>query len=394
MKILMASHYFASHKGGIEIVADALYQEFTKHQIEVVWLAADPTPSPEPVGKSRAAPIPVSNSLEEKIGLPFPIPVKNGIKTIVREVRQTDVLVLHDCLYLSNVLAFLAARLYGKPIITIQHTRFFPSRTFLQNVIIRLATRFLTRPMLSYSSQVVFISETVRKYFSRIHFRVPPEVIFNGVDTELFQVRPETELISTIRREYGLDEQLTTILFVGRFIGLKGVSVLRKVAALRPNWTFVFAGWGPLDPTRWNAPNVRVFSHLRGPSMAALYRACDLLVLPSVGEGFPLVIQEALASGLPVVCGDETLRSDPALEMFVKGAPVFLGDDERTAAGFLAAIEESLASKAESAQSRRDFAVRRYSWDRAVQQYLDIISRLLPRVPISLEKSPAGTEHS
>src|SRR5208337_3068589 len=157
---------------------------------------------------------------------------------------------------------------------------------------------------------------------------------FNGVDTGLYRTLGAAETKAGLRREYDLPESGPVILFVGRFVEKKGISAMKRMAELRPDWTWAFAGWGPLDPSSWNAANVRVFSELRGPSMAALYRACDLFVLPSTGEGFPLVVQEALASGLPVVCGTDTLGADPAMKAFVRGAPVYAGDDDRTAREF------------------------------------------------------------
>jgi glycosyltransferase involved in cell wall biosynthesis len=376
MKILMASNYFASHKGGVEIVARELFGGFTALGHEVAWAAGDATSPPEPIGKSRAVPLPVLNFVEAKMGLPFPIPTVNSIRKIVREVKKADVVVLHDCLYLSNMVAFLIAWARKKPVVIIQHIGSFPTSNLVVNMIVRLGTRIVTRPMLTNASQVVFISETTRKHFAHLRFRSIPKVIFNGVDAKLFCSRRESESIQTNRHELGLDEQGTTILFVGRFVEKKGIPVLKRMVEQRADWTWVFAGWGPLNPSQWNAPNVRVFSDLKGPSIAALYRACDLLVLPSVGEGFPLVIQEALACGLQVVCGGDTLQADPALANYAKGAPVYMGDEDRTASAFLAAIQDSLTSDELSAQSRRDFAVQHYSWNRSIQQYLEIISRL------------------
>ena len=185
--------------------------------------------------------------------------------------------------------------------------------------------------------------------------------MFNGVDTDLYRTLATGETKAGLRREYGLPENGRVILFVGRFIEKKGLRALRHMVELRPDWTWAFAGWGPSDPSGWHAANVRVFSNLRGPSMAALYRACDLLVLPSTGEGFPLVVQEALASGLPVVCSTDTLEADPAMKDFVRGAAVYTADDERTAREFVSAIDGSLESESNSkSKERRAFAASRY----------------------------------
>ena len=114
--------------------------------------------------------------------------------------------------------------------------------------------------------------------------------------------------------------------------------------------------------------------------MAALYRCCDLMVLPSIGEGFPLVIQEAVASGIPVVSGDETLDADPAIRAFAKGVLVSVGEDERTAKAFLPAIDESVLPgemAEEKRAARHAYAEKNYSWSRAAERYLEIITRLV-----------------
>ena len=116
--------------------------------------------------------------------------------------------------------------------------------------------------------------------------------------------------------------------------------------------------------------------------MAPLYRACDLLVLPSTGEGFPLVVQEALACGLPVVCGTETLDADEGMRDFVRGVTVYAGDDHRTAREFLRAMSDFLDSDSRMKKTpgeRHAFVESRYSWDRATEQYLEIASNLVPQ---------------
>ena len=394
MKILMASHYFASHKGGIEIVAEELFRVLAESEQEVIWLAADATPPPEPLGTSRTVSLRVFNFVEEKTGLPFPIPRPSALRKIIHEISNADIVVLHDCLYLSNILAFTSARLRRVPVLVIQHLGFVPYRSRPLRVAMRFANATVTRPMLSHADQVVFISDITRSYFGRLRFKSFPEIVFNGVDTNVYRPLGCGESKRGLRREIGLPEDRPAILFVGRFVEKKGLLAMKYMVNLRPEWTWVFAGWGPIDPRKWNADNVQVFSNLRGPSMAALYRTCDVLVLPSTGEGFPLVIQEALASGLGVVCGAETLEADPAMKAFVRGASVHNGADDRTAREFLSALDALLSAGTESIEksaARRAFALSRYSWKGAAKRYMEIVSRLVPQGRLPLFQAEPGT---
>jgi glycosyltransferase involved in cell wall biosynthesis len=379
MKILMVSNYFPSHTGGIEIVAEQLYRAFAARGQKVRWLAADSTPPPPAVGESSATPLRVWNFVEDRTGLPFPIPTPASVRTIFGEVGAADVVLMHDCLYLQNLLAFVAARVRHKPIVVVQHIGFLPYRNRMLNAAMRLATALMARPMLSSADQAVFISEATKDHFGDLRFRIPPETIFNGVDTEIYHPAAEDECRSLTRRAFDLPADRNRILFVGRFVEKKGMSALRRMVALRPEWIWIFAGHGPLNPSDWMASNVRVFSGLHDASMAALYRACDVLVLPSYGEGFPLVIQEAFACGLPVVCGGDTLRADPAMAAFVKTSPVYPEDPSRTANSFIDVLDAALTPgewRISASRDRQAFVKSRYSWVETAERYLEIIRRL------------------
>lgn len=396
MKILMGSSYFSSHLGGVELVAGMLFKEFSVLGHEIVWMAGDITPPPEAAGKSRTASLRIFNFVEDKTGIPFPVPSLKALKMIVREVRNADVLVLHDCLYLGNIFAFLAAKWTRIPTVIIQHVGFIPYRSVIPNLILRLGNAVVTRPMLSRASQVVFVGEVTRKYFDDVGFTSPPRVIFNGVDAETFCPLTQSETIQQLRREFGLPEDGVVILFVGRFVERKGITALMRMAEERPDWTWAFAGWGTFDPNQRNLSNIRVFSSLPTPSLARLYRCCSLFVLPSSGEGgFPLVAREALASGLPVVCGRESLDADPSMENFAAAAPVYPDDDERTAREFLSEIDRVLTSEAESgskAEARRRFVVSRSSWRSVAEQHLELISHVVTGEKLSPPRSEQSSQ--
>lgn len=387
MKILIITNYFGSHRGGLESIANELFHTFSAKGEEVVWVAGNTTPAPDPTGRSHAVPVRIFNYVEDKLGIPFPFPSLSAFREIAAQIRRADLVILNDCMYLSSIAGFLIARLRRVPTIVIQHIGFVPFKNALPNALMRIANATLTRPMLSRADQVVFYSEITKEFFSELRFRRQPEMIFNGVDAQVYRPGGSDETREQLRRHYGLPLDQPLILFVGRFVEKKGIDILKRMASLRPHYNWVFAGWGPLDPRAWKASNVHVLSGLQGASIAPLYRACDLLVLPSVGEGLPLVVQEALASGLPVVCGAESVAADPAMALFVRGVAVDPRNHDKTANDFLSAIESQLASEGQShrhSQARRAFAIERYSWPRAAERYLEIASRLVAGPPCTL----------
>jgi glycosyltransferase involved in cell wall biosynthesis len=379
VRLLTVSNFFDSHRGGLEIVAGRLARELAGRGFEVTWLASDTTPAPaDPALRCVAAR--VWNVAEERLGVPWPVLSPGSTLRLWREVKNADAVLLHDALYMASVVTFLAAKAHRRPLLIIQHIGQIPYRHPLLRGLMALANRIVATPVLSGADQVVFISEFVRVFFSRLRFRSPPRLVFNGVDTEVF--RPAcSERRAAARARFGLTGP--TALFVGRFVEKKGVEILRRAAAVRPDLTFAFAGWGVIDPAGWALPNVRVFSDLAGASLADLYRAADVFVLPSQGEGFPLVVQEALACGLPVVCGAESTRADAEAGVHLIGVPVEGGvDQDKAAADVLAAMDQALAANAPgAAQARYEFVRRRYAWSAAADRYAEIIRGLIEAQP-------------
>ena len=114
------------------------------------------------------------------------------------------------------------------------------------------------------------------------------------------------------------------------------------------------------------APPDRVhFLGARPPDeVATVYRASDVLVLPSEREGWPNVVTEALASGLPVVAsavgGVPDILTSPRA-----GSMVRVGD----ARALATEVERFLRAPRDPA-AIRDFA-RRYGWEEPIQRIAD-----------------------
>jgi teichuronic acid biosynthesis glycosyltransferase TuaC len=127
------------------------------------------------------------------------------------------------------------------------------------------------------------------------------ELARNGVDLERF--RPGDEVAA--RRALGLPEGVPLVLGVGRLVADKGfLTTARALQKMTPSVRFVVVGDGPLrEELSAMLPAERL--HLLGArppaDVVTAMQACDLLAFPSVREGWPNVVTESLACGLPVV---------------------------------------------------------------------------------------------
>jgi alpha-maltose-1-phosphate synthase len=373
MRLLTVTHFYETHGGGIERVAGQLNRQFAALGHEVAWAASDGDPPP---GPETASPVPLAcwNGIERLSGLPMPIPTPGALARLRRAVGESDALIVHDGLYATSVAALRAARRAGKPVLLVQHIAAIPFRSALLRGAMQIANRFVTVPMLRAADQVAFISETTAAAFAGARLKRPALIAFNGVDMEIFRPAAAGEK-EEARADFGLGD-VPVALFVGRFVEKKGLIVLRALAARRPDVRFVLAGGGPIDPEGWGLANVTVRRDLSGARLAALYRAADAFVLPSVGEGYPLVVQEALASGLVILCGAESAAADPAATPLLRGLPVDLADPEATAGTFARELDAAFAAPDDP--RRAALARERYSWAGAARLYDEALNALAP----------------
>ena len=146
--------------------------------------------------------------------------------------------------------------------------------------------------------------------------------------------------------------------------------------------SFVVAGDGSgadvLRATIDDSPYLRARARLLGwyPDVAAVYAACDLVLLTSDNEGMPLSLIEAAAAGRPSV----TTRVGSAPEVVVDGVTGYVCDldDGALAAAVLRLADDARLREAMGSAARDDDAVRRFSRARMVADmqavYDDLVS--------------------
>lgn len=369
MKLLVVSHFFESHGGGIERVAAELGRALARAGHDVVWAASDADPLP---GGLATVPLRCIDPTERLTGLPMPIPRARAIGALARAVRSSDAVIVHDALYVTSIAATLLAKAAGKPVVMIQHIAGIAFANPAVRSLMRCANAVVTRPMLASADRLVFISDEVRRELIGEPARRPFTLLFNGVDPGIFRRASPTDRAAT-RSDFRLPLEAELAIFVGRFVEKKGLAVLRALAARRPGLQIALVGTGPIRPERWGLANVHVLGGQPQERVAALYRAADLLLLPSVGEGFPLVVQEAMACGLSVVCGAASARADPDAASFLHGVAIDLADPEGSASRCAEAIDDLQRGTVDLARMAA-YAASRYSWPAMAEAVAFILS--------------------
>jgi len=371
-RIVSVTHFFPSRRGGIELVAAAINRRLAGRGYAVAWFASASSDTPEPEAGLSYHPMQSCELIERLAGVPLPLWIGRGIPALWSAIRDCDAVHIHDFIYPGSLLALVFARVHGKTTVLTQHIGEIPYRSKFLAATLSAVNRTVGSLALRCASRVVFISNVVESYFrARIAFQRAPLYLPNGVDTQLFHPVPAAERMA-IRTRLGIPENAPVCLFVGRMVEKKGLHLLTPLAARLPGIFWIFVGQGPLRQGLAPSSHVRIFDALPHTDLADLYRAADLLVLPSRGEGFPLVVQEAFACGLPALVSDETAAGcepvRPLLFELSVTAPDAIDQWQRR-------LSDLMADRA-ALDARRgpvaEFASQAWSWDHAV----DVYSRL------------------
>ena len=368
-KIVCITHYFPSRKGGIEAVAFEINRRLTELGVTVDWFASSSSKLPNPVDGINPHPVKAIELIERLAGIPLPVWLSRDVLDLWSAIRNCDAIHIHDFIYPGSLLGLIFAKFHRKPVILTQHIGYIPYQSPILRGLLFIINRTIGRLALRMASKVVFISNSVEDYFqSFVSFKTPPIYIPNGVDTDIFSPADKNVRLK-IRKDLRLPEDARVCLFVGRFVEKKGLKLLAELVQKTPGILWLFAGEGPMHPESWKAKNVKIFEGWRQERLAKLYRAADLLILPSQGEGFPLVIQESFACGTPALVSDETaagcekaqsllfklpVRGESAIDQWQKRLNEIISDEHLLDARRLAVAE---------------FSHREWSWEKAVETY-------------------------
>jgi glycosyltransferase involved in cell wall biosynthesis len=362
------THYFPGHRGGVEVSAGRVAGKLAERGYEITWIASGTDAPPQDMPGVRFIPVPANNFAEGKFGVPYPLWSRAALGQVREALGSCDVLHIHESLYQGTSAAAKMAQKMKVPYIVTQHIGFIPYKNPLLRFTLQNANKRVALPTLQGARAVAFMSEITQSYFAGLGFRHPAsELIPFGVNTEVFNPDAPAD-----RASLGFTDDRPLCLFVGRFVEKKGLPIIGRLATSDANVQWALAGWGPFDPDDWELPNMKVFSDLSGPTLVPLYRAADLFVLPSVGEGYPAVVQEAMACGTPVLISTETAEGYSPAKPLVNMVPA--DNPHQWERSMKQLLWDRQVLKASSG-TLAEFARKHWSWDTCADRYEDLLQR-------------------
>ncbi len=293
---------------------------------------------------------------------------------LVKLIRVRGVAVLHTHEFFMNTLGLMASRLTGVPLVATVHGKNYYADRVLRRIAYRLVGRFAGRLVTVSEENRRFLAERVGIPHSRV------QVIPNGVPLD---EKASESRISALRSRLGLNHHNQIVGTVGSLYPVKGqgylIDAAREVLHRFPHAVFLIVGRGRLlEELEAHAARLGIASHVRFlghcEDVRDLLSVCDIFVLPSLSEGMPLALLEAMAAGVPAVA-TRVGGVGEVIEDRKTGLLVPPGDSHALADGMMTLLENWPLAR-ELGEAARQMVASRFSLTGMVQAYQDIYSEL------------------
>ena len=245
---------------------------------------------------------------------------------------------------------------------------------------------FVERILSFFSNAIVVNSEAGRRQLIECKINGAPIVVIrNGLDFSVFSRATDVE-VGRLRESIAVKSDEFLVLLPGRISRQKNpLLLLQAVKCLAGDikgLTIAFAG-NELDPKlllelKSTAKQLDEYARClflgRRDDMALLYSSSDVVVLPSLWEGFPNVLLEAMACATPVIASDVSDNSEIVTDQV---GCIFPSNDPRAlAASILQMYELGIEGRREIGQNGRERAAGLCSLQTFGDRYLKLIQEL------------------
>lgn len=235
----------------------------------------------------------------------------------------------------------------------------------LQKIHYKTDLRWFTKKAVKAANVVTAVSQfTANLVQSDLGTKQSIEVIYNGIDEQKFK---------PIRKSKKAEFR---VLYSGNLSKLKGVNLLPMIAdKLNSNIKILYTSGLRRRMSLAYHPRMENIGHIAHKDMAEVYQSVDLLVSPTIREGFGLGIVEAMACGLPIVATDSS--SIPELVSHNEGGYLCdLGKIEQFA-DRINELAESPVLCESMGEYNRNKVEKQFTSDRMINEYKALFERVL-----------------
>ena len=237
-----------------------------------------------------------------------------GLLSLRKIVKSEDADLVQTWMYHSDLLGGIAARLFcDAPVVWgVRGSDPATSRYRISTIVIAYVSGYFFSRWLPRA--ILLNSEVARSHHKAIGYDESKMVtIPNGFCMADYD--PQKNSKNNLKNMLGVDKNFSVIGMVGRFDPVKAhdvfIKAAMKLATLVDNAVFVFCGDGVdmnnkklAELIRDSGCAERFYCLGRRDDIASITAGFDIATLCSHAEGFPNVVGEAMACGVPVVCTD------------------------------------------------------------------------------------------
>ncbi|ADQ13554.1 glycosyltransferase [Halanaerobium hydrogeniformans] len=323
----------------------------------------------------------IENKLDIKV---YKLNMKNKldirkIYSLYKIIKKENPDIIHSHLYAANILSRVIGKLTSAPvIISTIHNSVFGGK--LREISLKFTDKF--------SSLNTIISDKAASNAIKMNItnKDKLKVIYNGVDVEVFEDYSQMAERKKIIKELNLENDIPILLSVGNLSKQKGYPVLfkalEKLKDKNKSFYLLIAGKGKLENQlkelvkKYDMKNEIYFLGTRR-DIPQLMAAADFFVMSSHWEGLPVVLLEAMASGLPVIYTNVGGVGQVIDSNF--GYLVTPDDENELADKIIEMINLSDSERNKMGEYARGKVKREYSIDNMVENFVKLYDELMQR---------------